>query len=117
MFEALSMSLLRYFTKKKALPTMEETGIGDKPTAEANKRVAEVLEQQRSTCKKCRATAHSEEARVKIGKYASINGTASARRHFKKELDLPESIVRKLSYNYEYQSCICTSYKYQYPIM
>ena len=30
----------------KVLPGAEETGIGEKPTEEANKRVAEVLEQQ-----------------------------------------------------------------------
>ena len=61
------------------VPTAGETGIGEKSTAEANKRVAEVLEWQRLgqfTCKH-RATVHSEEAQVKIGKYASINGTAS----------------------------------------
>ena len=39
---------------------------------------------------------------MKIGKYASINGTASARRHFKKELgDLPESTIRKYKQLYE----------------
>ena len=73
------MSLLRYFAKVNVVPTMEETGTGEKPTAEANKCVAEVLERQRlgqSTSKR-RATVHSEEARAKIGKYASINGTAS----------------------------------------
>ena len=40
------MSLLRYFAKAKVVPTPEETGIGEKPTAEANKRVADVLERQ-----------------------------------------------------------------------
>ena len=74
------MSLLRYFAKANVVPTAEETGIGEKPTAEANKRVAEVLERQRlgQSTRKRRATVHSEEARAKIGKYASINGTASA---------------------------------------
>ena len=73
------MSLLRYFAKANVVPTAEETGIGEKPTAEANKRVAEVLERQRlgQSTRKRRATVHSKEARVKIGKYASINGTAS----------------------------------------
>ena len=41
--ECLSMSLLRYFVKANVVPTAEETGIGKKPTAEANKRVAEIL--------------------------------------------------------------------------
>ena len=79
--ESLTMSLLWYFAKTKVVPTTEETGIREKPTAEANKRVAEVLERQRlgQSTRKRRATAHSEEARAKIGKYASINGTASAR--------------------------------------
>ena len=40
------MSLLRYFVKVMLAQTREETGIGEKPTAEANKRVAEVLKQQ-----------------------------------------------------------------------
>ena len=73
------MSLLRYFAKANVVPTAEETGIGEKPTAEANKRVAEVLERQRlgQSTRKHRATVHSEEVRAKIGKYASINGTAS----------------------------------------
>ena len=38
------MSLLRYFAKVVSTP--EETGIREKPTAEANKHVAEVLERQ-----------------------------------------------------------------------
>ena len=92
------MSLLQYYVKAKVVPTAEETGIGQKPTAEANKCVAELLERQQlgqSTGKR-RATAHSEEAWAKIGKYASINGTASARRRFKNVLgDLSESTVRK----------------------
>ena len=36
--------------------------------------------------RKRKATAHVDEARVKIGKYASINGTASARSHFQKKI-------------------------------
>ena len=63
------MSLLQYFKKAKVLPTAVDTGIGDTATAEANKCVAEVLEQQqeRSSRKRKPATAHSEEARAKIG--------------------------------------------------
>ena len=55
--------------------TAEETESGKKPTAEANKRVAEVLERQRlgQSARKRKATVHSEEARANIGKYASIN--------------------------------------------
>ena len=91
------MSLLQYFARVKVLPTTEETEVGVKATAEANKRVAEVLErQQEQSSHKHKATVHSEEVRAKIGKYAAINGTASARRNLKKELgDLPESSVRK----------------------
>ena len=44
---SLIMSLLRYFAKAKEVPTAEETGIMEKPIAEAKKCVAEVLEQQR----------------------------------------------------------------------
>ena len=40
------MSLLRYFAKAMVAQTREDTGIREKPTAEANKRVAEVFEQQ-----------------------------------------------------------------------
>ena len=60
------MSLLRYFTKAKVVPTLEETGIGEKPTAEANKRVAEVLERQQlgQSNRKRTVTAHSEESCV-----------------------------------------------------
>ena len=72
------MSLLRYFAKANVVPTAEETGIGEKSTAEANKCVAEVFERQQlgQSTRKRRATVHSEEVRAKIGKYASINGTA-----------------------------------------
>ena len=67
------MSLLRYFAKANVVPTAEETGIGEKPIAEANKRVAEVLERHSErlgqSTRKRRATVHSEEARAKIGKY------------------------------------------------
>ena len=104
------MSLLWYFAKANVVPSAEETGIGEKPTAEANKRVAEVLERQRlgQSTSKGRATVHSEEAQVKIGKYTSINGTASARRHFKKELgDFPESTVQKYKQLYEKEVSAC----------
>ena len=59
------------------LPTAEETEIGEKSTAEANKCVAEVLNQQRQekSSHKCKATEHSEKARAKFGKYASKNRT------------------------------------------
>ena len=69
------MSLLQYFAKAKVVPTAEETEIRKKPTTEANKRVAEVLERQwlGQSTRKRKATVHSEEARAKIGKYASIN--------------------------------------------
>ena len=55
------MSLLQYFAKANVVPTTEETGIGEKPTAEANKRVAEVLERQRlgQSTRKRRAIVHS----------------------------------------------------------
>ena len=109
---SLSISLLRYFVKK-ALPTTEETGIGEKPTAEANKYVAEVLEQQQSIRNCSQATAHSEEARAKIGKYASINGTASARRHFKKELGAQYASTRSLTcVSLQLLLILCMSYKY-----
>ena len=62
------MSLLQYFSKLKAFPTAEETGIGEKHTTEVLKR--QLLGQ---SIRKRKATAHSEEAWAKIGKYASIN--------------------------------------------
>ena len=48
------------------VPTAEETGIGEKPTAEANKCVAEVLERQwlGQSTRKHRATVHSEARRL-----------------------------------------------------
>ena len=60
------MSLLRYFAKAKVVPISEETGIGEKPTAEANKRVAEVLERQQlgQSNRMRTVTAHSEESCV-----------------------------------------------------
>ena len=58
----------------KVLPGAEETGVGEKPT-EANKRVAEVLEQkqQHESKRKRKATVYSSETCAKIGKYASVN--------------------------------------------
>ena len=85
------MSLLQYFVMVKVVPTPKKIGIEEK-------RVAEVLEQQQlgQSTHKRKATVHSEEAWPKIRKYTSINGTASARRHFENELeDLPQSTVRK----------------------
>ena len=78
--------------------TLEDIGIEKKPTVEANRHVVEVLEWQwLGECTyKHMATAHSKEARAKIRNYASINGTASARRHYKKELgDVTESTAHK----------------------
>ena len=42
------VNLLLYFKKAKALPTTEDTGIGDKATWEAKKCVAEVIERQQA---------------------------------------------------------------------
>ena len=93
------MSLLQYFANVKVLPNSEVTKIGEKSTAKGNNRVTEVLER---SSRKRKATAHSDEARVKIGKYASIHGTPSAWRHFKTELgDIPESTVRKYKHLYK----------------
>ena len=98
----IKMSILKYFSKTRALPSVEESQIGEKATAEANKRVAEVMIEQHQSGRKRKPTFHSEEVRAKIGKYAAIHGTASARRHFKPELeDLPESTVRKYKQLYE----------------
>ena len=60
----------------KVLPGAEETGVGEKPTEEANKRVAEVFEQQQQheSARKRKATAYSSEICAKIAKYASVNG-------------------------------------------
>ena len=59
--------------------------------------VAEVPErerQERSSCKH-KATAHEDKAQAKIGKYSSINGTASAQRHFQRKLyNHPVSQIR-----------------------
>ena len=59
------------------LPTVEETEIWEKSTAEAKKHVAKVLNQQRKeqSIRTLKATAHSDEAPAKLGKYASINRT------------------------------------------
>ena len=66
----------------KSLPTAEETGVGEKATEEANKRVTEALRHEKGKRKR-KAMAHSEETRAKIGKFAAVNGAASARRYFK----------------------------------
>ena len=60
--------LLQCFTREvKVLPGSEE---GKKPTEEANKHVAEVLEQQQQpeSIRKRKATIHSSETHAKIGK-------------------------------------------------
>ena len=44
----IKMSILKYFSKTRALPSVEESQIGEKATAESNKRVAEVIEQHQS---------------------------------------------------------------------
>ena len=44
----IKMCILKYFSKTRALPSVEESQIGEKATAEANKRVAEVIEQHQS---------------------------------------------------------------------
>ena len=65
------MSLLSYFKKVNSLPTAEETGVGEKATEEANKRVTEALRHKKGKRKR-KATAHSEETRAKIGKFAAV---------------------------------------------
>ena len=72
------MSLLSCFKKVNSLPTAEETGVGEKAMEEANKRVTEALRHEKGKCKR-KATAHSEETRAKIGKFAAVNGAASAK--------------------------------------
>ena len=55
--------------------------------------------------RKRKATVHSEETRAKIGKFAAVNGVASARWYFKKSLgDLPESTERKYKNAYEWEA-------------
>ena len=93
------MSLLKYLKKSTAiLPTPEQAGIGRRETEEADKRVEMILgsSTHNVTTRKRKATSYSAETRVKIGKYAAINGTAAARKHFREDMgDLPESTVRK----------------------
>ena len=104
----LAMSLLKYFKKKDTLPTHEQTGIGQRETEEANKRVSAVLETSIAG-KKCKPEKHSEETRAKIEKYAALNGAAAARRHFRSELgDLLESTVRKYKNLYIHNRVGCT---------
>ena len=82
-----------------ALPTAKDTAIGEESTAAANKHVAEVLCRDMG-CRKRKATIYYAELRAKIGKYAAVNGTALAQKHFKKELgDLLESTVSPLAAN------------------
>ena len=49
--------------RRRRWSTPEETGIGEQPTAEANKRVTEVLDQQQSNRMRT-GIAHSEESEV-----------------------------------------------------
>ena len=44
-FETLAMSLLKYL-KRKSLPTIEETGLGEAATSEANAAVESVLSEE-----------------------------------------------------------------------
>ena len=70
---AAALSLRCFTWEVKVLSGAEE---GKKPTEEANKRVAEVLDQQQQpqSTRKRKATVYSSETRTKIGKYASVNG-------------------------------------------
>ena len=76
----------------------EQSGIGRRETEDANKHIEMILgsSTHNVTTRKRKATSYSAETRAKIGKYAAINGTAAARKHFREDMgDLPESSVRK----------------------
>ena len=74
------MSILKYF--QTALPTPEQTGIGEHATTSANTQVSKQL--QLTGRKKRKAyTAFSDEDRAKIGKHAAENGNSSALKKFR----------------------------------
>ena len=97
----LKMSLHKYF--KRALPTSEETGLGEATTRTVNRSVQRVLDGCEKSAKKPRKerTVYSDTDRAAIGKYAAENGNTSAQKHFKEKFpELGESTVRSFKQKY-----------------
>ena len=89
------MSLLHYFKPISTLPMLEETGIGEAATKQANKAVQQVLESEQPPSKQRMYTTYSNEQQAKVGKYATENGNTAALRKFEVEIsNLGESTVR-----------------------
>ena len=87
------MSILKYF--KPSLPTPSQTGIGDGPTAAANREVEQITSVDRSERKRKRYAIYSDEDHANIGRYAAENGNIAALKRYKCEhQDLVESTVR-----------------------
>ena len=94
----LKRSLHKYF--KRALPSSEETGLGEATTRTVNRSVQRVLDGCEKSAKKPRKerTVYSDADRAAIGKYAAENGNTSAQKNFKEKLpELGESTVLGLS--------------------
>ena len=70
--------VITYCRTLNSLPTAEETGVGEKSTEETNKRVTEALRHEKGKRKR-KGTAHLEETKAKIGKFAAVNGKSSDR--------------------------------------
>ena len=91
------MSLLRYFQPRLSLPTPQQTGIGERATAEANAAVTEVIGDSGPSNgrKRKRYTAFSDKDRAAIGRHAAENSNVSALKKFRSSFpDLGESTVR-----------------------
>ena len=83
----LAMSLLKHLNQNKApLPTVHQTGIGERATAEANCQDEKVVEEKQSGKQK-HYTTFTDENRVQIGRYTTENGNTRAVKWFK--LDFP----------------------------
>ena len=80
------MSLHKYF--KRALPTSEETGLGEATTRTVNQSMQRVLDGCEKSAKKPRKerTVYSDTDRAAIGKYAAENGNTSAQKNFKEKV-------------------------------
>ena len=91
------MSILRYFQRQPALPTPQQTGIGERATTEANAAIEKELSADAAgnSRKRKKYTEFSDEDRAVIGKHAAENGTLSAQKKFKSKFpDLGKSTVR-----------------------
>ena len=97
------MSILRYFQCQPALPTPQQTGIGEWATIEVNAAVEKELSADATgtSRKRKKYTDFTDEDRTLIGKHAAENGNLNTQKKFKSRFpDLGESTVRLFKKKY-----------------